>query len=171
MPTLLLLRHAKSSWADPALDDHARPLAGRGRQAAARTGDWMRARQLRPDLVLCSTAARARETFDLLGPRLGASPPLRPLKSLYLAEPERLLQIVRRAPDDAGCLMLIGHNPGLQRFALLLVGEGRARDLRRMTRKFPTAALARISFPGRGWREIGPGTGTLEALVRPKDLD
>lgn len=171
MPTLLLLRHAKSSWADPALDDHDRPLADRGREAARRIGDWMRAQQLQPDLVLCSTAARARETFDLLGPRLGTPPPLRTLRSLYLAEPERLLQIVRRTPADAGRLMLIGHNPGLQRFARHLAGHGRPRDLRRMARKFPTAALAVIAFAGADWPDVAPGAGTLEALVRSKQLE
>ncbi|MDX1541859.1 MAG: histidine phosphatase family protein [Geminicoccaceae bacterium] len=170
MRTLCLLRHAKSSWEDPSLDDHDRPLAERGRDAAPRIGAWLRERQIRPDLVLLSSAARTRETWTLTAPSLASSAPTETRADLYLAEPAQLLRVVQETRDAVSTLLLIGHNPGLDRFADSLVSDGKEKPRRRMRRKFPTAALALITFRVDAWPEVAPGSGTLEAFVRPKDL-
>ena len=171
MKTLYLLRHAKSSRDDPELDDHDRPLSERGRWAATLMGGYLHDRGMRPDLVLCSSSRRTRETFrrvaDCLG---GREPPARYERGLYLADSGRLLELVRAAPDEAGTLMLVGHNDGLPRLALRLAGaaEGDARE--RLTAKFPTGALAVLTFDVPSWREVADGAGRLVAVVAPKRL-
>ena len=168
--TLLLMRHAKSSWDQPELADVDRPLAARGQEAAPLIARHIKAQKWRPDLVLCSHAERVRETWQLMAPVLGRSIECRTLRAIYLGAPSRLLEALRRATDEVETLMLIGHNPGLGRLAVSLCGAGPKKALARMQAKFPTAALAVIGFDVDHWREIAPGTGRLEAFVRPKDL-
>lgn len=168
MKTLILLRHAKSSWDDSALDDHDRPLAGRGRRAAPAIAAHLADSGYIPDLVLCSTAARTRETLDLASEHLGG-PPVEYDTSLYLAGPGRLLRNVRDA-DDVDTLMVVGHNPGIHTFALGLCDRTVDAELRPLERKFPTAAVAVIEFDTESWDEIGQGTGRLVHFMRPKDL-
>lgn len=170
MRTLGLLRHAKSSWDDPALDDHDRPLARRGRDAAPKIGAWLQERPVRPDLVLVSSARRAAETWQLVEPALGSSIRVQSCRALYLAEPPQLLQIVQGTSADVASLLLIGHNPGLGRFANGLLGSGPTKLRQRMREKFPTAAVALIRFAIEDWSLIAPGIGELQAFVRPKDL-
>jgi len=170
MRRLLLLRHAKSSWEDPSLDDFDRPLAPRGERAAPAIADFMRSKKLIPDLVLCSSAVRARQTWHAVANKLGSGDNLRELKSLYLATPSRLLQTLRRAPQKAETVLVIGHNPGMEIFALRLTGKGPRNAMRQMAEKFPTAALAEIAFDVEKWSEIGEGRGVLKRFVRPKDL-
>lgn len=170
MRTLCLLRHAKSSWDEPGLDDHARPLARRGHEAAPRIGVWLRQRRVRPDLVLVSTAVRAAETWRLIAPSLEPDTVVRARREIYLAEPPDLLRLIRGTAPAVGTLLLIGHNPGLGRLASSLVGDGPAELRQRMRRKFPTATLALIGLPVEGWSEVSAGIGTLEAFIRPKDL-
>ncbi len=147
MKTLLLLRHAKSSWDNPGGRDFDRPLAPRGRRTAPLIGGHLRDRQLLPDLVLCSTARRARETYDLVVPAVGGSA-IQFEQALYLATPATLLRLAKATPATVERLLVVGHNPGLQQFA----------------------ALAIITFPGSGWAEIAPGAGQLESFVVPRDL-
>jgi phosphohistidine phosphatase len=168
--TLLLLRHAKSSWDQPELADVDRPLATRGQEAAPLIARRIKAQKWQPDLVLCSHAERVRETWQLMAPVLGRSIECRTLRAIYLGAPSRLQEALRRATDEVETLMLIGHNPGLGRLAVSLCGAGPKKALARMQAKFPTAALAVIGFDVDHWREIAPGTGRLEAFVRPKDL-
>src|SRR4051794_15493439 len=108
---LLLLRHAKSSHDDPDLADHDRPLASRGRRAAAAMGRYMRGHDLRPALVLCSSAVRARKTLDGVADGLEASPELRIESELYEASPRGLLERLRRIDEAVPSAMLVGHNP------------------------------------------------------------
>jgi phosphohistidine phosphatase len=169
LPTLILLRHAKSGWDDPGLADHDRPLAPRGRKAAPLVGAWLREQGLAPDLVLCSTALRAVATWDLVAGRLGARVPVRAMRSLYLAPPSRILKFVHRAPPEVERLLVVGHNPGLESLAHRLVGGGAERDLSRLRTKFPTGAAAVIAFEV-PWREVAPGQGRLLHFLRPKDL-
>ncbi len=171
MKTLLLLRHAKSSWDDPALVDFDRPLAPRGRQAAPRVGRLLVARRLSPDIVVCSTAQRARETFERLEPQLDMAPELRYEESLYMAEPAVLLQIVQSLPDDAETALVIAHNPGLERFAGRLAGSAAGNSLHRMARKFPTAGLAVLRFDCARWSEVAPAGGLLEDFVAPRQTE
>jgi phosphohistidine phosphatase len=171
MRRLLLLRHAKSSWDTPGLADLERPLAPRGRQTAPLMAQLMAKRRWVPDLVLCSQAERVRETWQLMAPLLGAQIPSRTLRTIYPGAPSRLLMTLRRAPDEARMLLLIGHNPGLGSLATSLCGAGSRKALERLSAKFPTAGLAVIDFDIEHWSEVAGGAGRLEAFVRPKDLD
>ena len=171
MRTLYLLRHAKSSWDEPGLDDHDRPLSGRGRRAAALIGSYLHGRGIRPDLVLCSSAKRARETFRRVAECLGGDgPEVRYERALYLADSGRLLELVRAAPDEALALMLVGHNEGLPQLALRLAGDALGDARERLMAKFPTAALAVLTFDAPSWRGITDGAGRLVAVVTPKQL-
>jgi phosphohistidine phosphatase len=170
MLTLSLLRHAKSSWEDASLADFGRPLAKRGETAAPRMGAFIARHGLAPDLILCSPAVRTRQTLDLVLPYLGDSPTVVYEDSFYLAAPSALLARLRKIDGEVGHAMIIGHDPGLQRLALELAGEGEADMLRAIAAKFPTAGLAVIRFKAREWPRIGPGKGRLELFMTPKTL-
>lgn len=168
---LLLLRHAKSSWDDLSLDDFDRPLAPRGIKAVPRMAAYLKKKGLVPDLVLCSSAVRARETWQLVAEMLDGAPEVKFLRGLYLAPPSRLLQALQRAPKGAGTVMLVAHNPGMEHLAADLAGPGsKEKALKRLHAKFPTAALAEITFEAESWSGIGRGWGRLRRLVVPKDL-
>jgi phosphohistidine phosphatase len=166
MVRLYLLRHAKSSWEDPGLADRARPLAPRGRAAAKKLARHLRAEGIRPELVLCSSAVRARQTLEGLADALGDAEVIVE-DALYAADADQMLERLRRVPDRVGSVMLIAHNPGLQDLAIDLASSGQ--DLERLREKFPTGALATIRLTG-SWRDLVPGTGTIESLVVPRDL-
>lgn len=171
MLDLLLFRHAKSELGPPGQDDHERDLAARGEVAAPRMGRLLAEAGLVPDLVLCSTARRARRTWELASAVLDAAPPVSHLRSLYMAPPQHLLQTVHRQEPAVRRLMLVGHNPGLHGFALRLAGkgdEGRRTDL---AAKLPTAALVRIGFAADDWGSVAFGSGELLGFWRPRDLD
>ncbi len=172
--TLVLLRHAKSAWPDMA--DHDRPLAPRGIQAAPEMGRWLRHAGLVPDQVLCSTARRARDTWQFVQAGLAATPPVSFDGRIYEAAAMGLLDLIREAPPAAGTLLLIGHNPGVGDLAVLLAAPSRGEpgtagpgDLERMRAKFPTAAVA-VLRPAGTWHELAPGRARLTAFVTPRDL-
>jgi phosphohistidine phosphatase len=163
---LYLLRHAKSSWKEPGLADHDRPLAPRGRRAAKAIGGHLREQGVEPELVLCSTARRARETLERIGlARHGAHVEL----ELYGAGAGALLARLHEVPAAVPSVMLIGHNPGLQELALLLSRSGPG--VRELEAKFPTAALATLALPRPGWNALDSGTAKLIDFVRPRDLE
>ena len=172
---LVLLRHAKSAWPDlPDLPDHERPLAKRGRRDAPAAGRWLREAGFIPDRVLCSTACRTRETWQLMVPELGPGPP--PVSyqdQVYAADSETLLRLARQAGPGTSSMMIIGHNPGLQDLALTLAaspdGDTAAGLTQRAAAKFPTAAIAVLAFAG-AWSRLGPGGAQLIAFVTPSDL-
>ena len=169
MKTLLLLRHAKSNWGTPDCDDHERPLALRGRAAAPQMGACLRERNLRPDLVLCSTAVRCQQTLELLGDAVKGVRASSE-RELYLASGLRLLGRVRQLDDGVNSVLLIAHNPGIADAAQMLIGDGDKKGRNALAGKFPTAALAEITFDTQHWNEIGPSLGTLQAFVCPGDL-
>jgi len=164
--TLYLLRHAKSSWDDATLADHERPLAPRGRRDAMRISAHLARLDVEPDLVLCSSAVRTRETLDLLLPAVGSSTVIVE-DDLYGASAEMLLERIRLVTDDVASAMVIGHNPGLEQLALMLASAGN--ELERLEAKFPTAALATLEF-AQGWSRLAPSAATLTAFVVPKQL-
>jgi phosphohistidine phosphatase len=169
---LLLLRHAKSSWDDPKLPDHDRPLSLRGRVAAAAVGHAMRDLGLNPDVVLVSTAKRARQTLQAIEP-WDETPLTEVMDAIYLADPPKLLAALHRVAETARSVLLIGHNPGLHELAILLVGAQSMTQSNEMTRrlatKYPTGALAEFSIPG-PWSTLGEGGGRLMRFLIPRDL-
>jgi phosphohistidine phosphatase len=161
---LLLLRHAKSSWDDSQLDDHDRPLAERGRRAAEDVGARLRESGLAPDLVLCSTATRTRQTLELLDLE---QPAVRFEDRLYGADAEELLEVVRELPEEAGAVLVIGHNPGMHDLALRLAAAASGPEADHLRERFPTAALAVFESDG-GWAELAAGGGRLRSYVTPR---
>ncbi len=125
MLTLSLLRHAKSSWKDTALPDHDRPLNARGTVEAPLMGKAMAEHGLDPDVVLCSTARRTRDTLELVLPELKTEPKVTYEDGLYHGTPAEMLAIVQTVPPSASQVLLVGHNPEIQTFALDLIGSGR----------------------------------------------
>ena len=171
MKTVVLLRHAKSSWGDARLDDHERPLNRRGERAAEVIADHIAKKGPRPDLILCSTATRTRQTLAPLVQRLSApAPPILLEKGLYLATEAALLARLQDAPDEAGAVLLIGHNDGIWRLAEVLAGRGRAALLGALHSKFPTGALATLKAPIDHWTDLAAGSAELAGFVRPRDL-
>jgi phosphohistidine phosphatase len=166
---LMLLRHAKSRWDDPALEDFERPLASRGRDAAERMGAYMARQKLTPNLILCSSAVRARQTLELVRPHLG-NPATQFADALYLASPAKLLARLHKLDADIAAVMLIGHNPGLHNLAVSLSGSGDKASRAALAAKFPTAALAVLTFAARDWAAIAPGGGRLVEFMAPKQL-
>ena len=162
---LYLLRHAKSSWKDATLADHDRPLAGRGRRAAKAIGRHMREQGIEPQLVLCSTARRARETLERIEPALGRRA-VKVEPELDGASAEELLARLRRLPGRVESVLVIGHNPAVQELACRLAGS--APDSLRA--KYPTAALAAFDLRVESWRALDRGCGELVDFVRPRDL-
>lgn len=169
MLTLFLFRHAKSAWDDPSLGDFDRPLAPRGERAAPAMAAYMETQGLRPDLVLCSAARRTRATWALMAGTLG-QPRTTYLKEIYEAGAPALVAAIRRAPNDARRLMLIGHNPGLQDLAINLIGSGDRAERKALSEKFPTASLAAIEFDIAAWRDLVPASGRLTLFMTPKRL-
>lgn len=172
MRQLLLLRHAKSTWDDPMLSDHARPLNARGRQSAAAMRRAMRDLGLAPDLVLVSSARRTLQTLAMLEP-WDDTPLIEPLDGLYLASAPQMLGILQEVAETTRSVLLLGHNPGLHELALLLVGEpATGRDspaLRRLAKGYPTGALTEFTVIG-PWSRLAAGGGRLTRFLTPGDL-
>jgi phosphohistidine phosphatase len=139
MLDLLVLRHAKSSWKDPNLEDHDRPLNKRGRKAAPRMGRLMVEESLVPDLLLCSTATRARETWRRLNEQAGWTLEERFVPALYPGDPDEILRCLGDLPEDYRCVLLVGHNPCMEGLVSLLTGS----DV-----TLPTAALVHLRADG-----------------------
>jgi phosphohistidine phosphatase len=162
MKSLIVLRHAKSSWTDPELTDQERPLKKRGRKASVLIGDFLRDQRLKPDLVLCSTARRAVETVELVLETAGFDVETKYDDRLYLATPTLCVEVVAEVDSRKKRVLLVGHNPGLEDLLNRLTG---VREL------MPTAALAEISCPVEKWSGLATKRDcTLERLVRPREL-
>jgi phosphohistidine phosphatase len=172
---LYLLRHAKSSWGDPHLSDHDRPLAPRGRRAATRIGRHLRPAGIEPEEVLCSTAARARQTLDAVLPFLDPHVTVHIEDEIYRADSDELLERLREVSPTVASVMLIGHNPGMQELALTLAndgdGDGDGNQLTaRLAEKFPTAGLAAFAVPTDEWTELGRAPARLKRFLVPREL-
>jgi phosphohistidine phosphatase len=166
---LYLLRHLKSSWDEPGLADHDRPLAPRGRKAGKKMARHLRETGAAPDLVLCSPAVRTRETFDTIRPALD-DPDARFLPELYGASHDELLAALRGVEPGVRSILLVGHNPGLHDLAVALTGRGDEETRERLREKLPTGALATLSFRAGSWIELMPGSGELVEYVVPREL-
>ena len=166
---LVLLRHAKSSWDDASLPDHERPLAPRGRRAAALLQHRLHAKEIVVDLVVCSPARRARETWDAVKGGLRTSPEVRFVPAVYAASADALLDVLHGVEARHVSVLLIGHNPGLEELAGDLVGDGKAKALARFGEGFPTGALATLRV-ATAWADLAHGDAYLDSFVRPRDL-
>ncbi|MER5840236.1 histidine phosphatase family protein [Streptomyces prasinus] len=164
---LVVLRHAKSAWPE-GVPDRDRPLAARGERDAPAAGRALAGTVGPPGLVLCSTAVRARRTWELAAAEWDAPPPVRYEPRLYAAGVPELLAVVREVPADVGTLLLVGHNPGLADLVLALAGDGADDTLDRVRAKFPTSAVAVLSWRGTAWRDLAPGAALLTAMTVPR---
>jgi len=171
MRTLYLLRHAKSDRGNPELSDIDRPLAPRGRRDAPAMAAYMHERDYRPDLILCSPSARTRETLALMQPTLGADVRVEYDRKLYLGSSDVLLRRLREVDEEVGAVLLIGHNPSLERLAGALAPRGDRRALSRMHEKFPTCGLAVIHLHIDRWEQADLGSGGLTDFMVPAGLD
>ncbi len=160
---LLLLRHAKSDWPDD-VPDQERPLAPRGRREAPLVGRWLHEHGPMPDLVFCSPALRARQTWELVAQELPTAPQVKFEGRVYDAGVSQLLALIGETADSITTLLLVGHNPSMEALADVLAGGGEERALDRMRAKFPTAALAVLTFEG-PWTALEGGGAELVDFV------
>jgi phosphohistidine phosphatase len=164
---LILTRHAKSAWDDPLIEDHDRPLNARGRRSALELGEWLHSRGYEPDQVLCSSAARTRETWArALAAPLEVTPKVEVMDGLYHASPDVMLKLLQGATGD--CVMMLGHNPGIAEFAQMLPAKPPHHpDFAR----YPTAATLVVDFDADGWGGIRPGQGSVLDFFVPAGRD
>lgn len=164
MKTLLVLRHAKSSWKDVGLSDHDRPLNKRGKRSAPLIGALLLEQGLVPERILSSTARRALDTARRVANAAGYEGEIETRAELYHAEPQTYLEAVADLPDALGCVMVVGHNPGMEMLVSHLAGR---------YERFPTAALAHLSLEIEAWHAapaVRPDAARLEGLWRPREL-
>ncbi|MFI9650355.1 SixA phosphatase family protein [Streptomyces sp. NPDC052040] len=166
---LVVLRHAKSAWPED-VDDHDRPLAPRGRRDAPAVGHALAEADCLPDLALCSTALRARQTWQLASAQWGTPPPVRFDPRLYAADVPGLLEVVHEVAAEVETLLLVGHNPELADLVLALAGQGLDDTLERVGTKFPTAAIAVLAAHGATWQALAPGRALLTEMTVPRGV-
>ena len=162
MKTLLLMRHAKSSWAEDGLSDHDRPLNTRGARTAPQMAAELQKAKLQPDLILSSTAERARETAFAVARLYEWSPELTLSRRLYLADPNTILGRIAEVADGVRCLLVVGHNPGMEELVS---------DLALQREHMPTAAIARFTFELDAWAHVAQTRPRFEQVWRPKEID
>lgn len=161
MKTLLLLRHAKSSWKDTGLQDFDRPLNGRGKKAAEMIGRFIRKKRVAPDLLLSSPAVRARETIETVIKAAKLASELRYDQRIYEAGPLRLLEVVSQIEDERSTVLLVGHNPGMEELLRLLTD---------CVEHMATGTLAKIDLKADKWSKVLEQKGSLDWIVKPKEL-
>ena len=162
MKTLLLMRHGKSSWKDETLEDHERPLKKRGRKDSARIAKEIRKRDLQPNLILCSTAIRARQTAEILVEALDAPNKVIFSDELYMGEPQDFITALKEYTDDEDIVMIVAHNPGLEAYLQIVDGE---------IESLPTAGLGYLLLAVDDWQELSLDTmGDLIGFWKPKEL-
>ena len=171
MLNLMLLRHAKSSLVTAGQKDFDRPLNSRGQRSATAMGRYMASKEAMPQLVLCSPARRARETWNLLAGELKAVPEILIVPEIYdFGDGKVLIECLRDRAGAAQSVLLVGHNPAIGVLAQSLAGKGSDLLRERLRLKYPTAALAVISFDLDNWQSLAAGLGTLLRFVTPKDI-
>ncbi len=156
------MRHAKSSWADAGMDDFDRPLNHRGRETAPKMGEWLKEHDFVPDLVLSSTAVRAKQTTDLVVEALGGSVDIQWHPDLYLSTPATMQAKVAEVPSSVSKVLLIAHNPGLEELVQWVIGGHES---------FPTAAVACFECDSDDWSTVYElNRWKLKEVVRPKEM-
>jgi len=161
MKTLLLMRHAKSSWKDKNLKDTERPLSKRGKRNAVQIGKLLADNELKPELILSSPVRRAQETAGLLVETFDSACETIYMDRLYMAEPDIILETLMNLPDTVERVMVVGHNPGMECLMQLLTGQ---------IASLPTAGFSNISLSIASWKELGrKARGELIQLWRPAE--
>jgi phosphohistidine phosphatase len=161
MKTLLILRHAKSSWKNNELSDHDRPLNPRGQRDAPNVGKRLRNEDLIPDAVISSTAKRARQTAEAVAEESGCTGELQLSEELYGGGSEAYLEAIRNLPSGVDCALVVGHNPDLEELVEILLGENV---------RLPTAALAHLQLDIQDWQDLnGEEQGKLINLWTPRE--
>ncbi len=159
---LTLIRHAKSSWDDAHLSDHARGLNERGRRNALRMGETLDARNIKFDLVLCSSATRARETLALLRKQLEIEDDaVNYLNDLYCASAPTLIELIQKVDNDKNNIAIVAHNPGLEDLAAMLIKNNET---------FVTCSMLQIEFEVDSWKQVDTVTGRQTLFLSPKML-
>ena len=164
---LMLVRHVKSAWNDASLVDHDRPLAPRGVKALPLLRDHLACADHPPELVLCSTSRRTVDTLNGMRPALSQQARVEMEQTVYAASANTLMGRLRSVDSDIVCAMVIGHNPGVQELAMLLVGAGDPDMRAKLSAKLPTGAAVTLSFDG-AWGDLGAGTARLDDLFMPR---
>jgi phosphohistidine phosphatase len=164
--TLIAVRHAKSSW-DHDVEDHDRPLSGRGRRDADALGRLLVQRGLAPDLVLCSTATRTRETWERAHAVGATAGEVRLVRGIYHAWVPELVRLVRQTPDELGTVLLLGHSPGIPDLVEHICIRTDSADWAQLDQKYPTSGLAVVNVPC-PWRELGTSTADLVTFAIPR---
>ena len=167
---LFLLRHAKSGWDDPTLDDFDRPLAPRGKRATKRLARHIADQGYAFDLVLCSAAKRTTDTWDRIARDLASETPVRHLRELYLGAEDIFVTALLGLDDDVTSVVLVAHNPDIAYFAGWLCRDGDEAALRLLRAKYPTGGLAAITLDCARWADLKVGSGYLESFVVPRAL-
>jgi phosphohistidine phosphatase len=163
--TLLLVRHAKSSW-DHDVEDHERPLSGRGRRDAEALGRLL-AEDGQPDLVLCSDAVRTRETWDRAAAGGATAAQVKYVREIYHGWVPELVALIRKVPDDVSTLLMLGHAPGIPDLVEHLCVRTGSADWAKLDSKYPTSALAQVRIPA-AWAEVGKGRAQLVSFAVPR---
>ncbi len=169
MRRLLLLRHAKSDWPD-GIDDAMRPLAERGLADAPEMGKAITKAKIVPDFAFISPAVRTRQTWELAAVEFDKIVAVIEESGLYAASEKTILDVIRSTPASVETLMIVGHNPGMERLARSFAKSGDADAIRRVEKKYPTCALAVIELPINAWKDAMPPAGRLEMFLTPKIL-
>jgi phosphohistidine phosphatase len=163
MKTLLIMRHAKSSWKEKNLKDRKRPLSKRGKRNAPQMGELIKEKELVPQMILSSDAVRAHQTVELLTGTSGFSGEIKYTDDLYMAEADEYLDALRKMPDDIERVMVVGHNPGLESLIPLLTER---------VESLPTAAIAHLTLPIDHWKDLNKHTkAELIEIWKPKEID
>lgn len=170
MLTLSIVRHAKSSWGTPSLRDIDRPLNTRGKSQAQKLGTFLSDHELLPDLIICSSAKRARQTLKHLKKKWTTDAEIIVEDQLYLASPGTITTLLEELGNQHDHIMIIGHNPGLHMLAMRLAHHGKADDLDVLMEKYPTATLSVIQSDANKWEDIESGSGELKHFITPKNL-
>jgi phosphohistidine phosphatase len=171
MITVTLLRHAKSSLASLGQADIDRPLNDRGKRDALAIGRHMASLNLEPQLVLCSPARRAKDTWEIVAKELKTSPLIKVEPNIYdFGDGAVLMELLRRQDKDAKSILLVGHNPTIEGLAQKLVERGSDQLRERLAKKFPTATLAVIGLDLENWKGVKGASGTLLHFIRPKEV-
>ncbi len=170
MKTIVLMRHAKSSWADPTAKDINRHLNARGRIAAATMGAWLAEHGVAPDHIILSHAKRSQETWDRLQPYVGYKVKAKATMDVYMASPEQLLEILQKSPETADIVCLIGHQPGIGALASKLANSSAPSSSSRAVQGFPTAAIAILKADIPDWSKLKFGSAVFETFVLPKEV-